>query len=185
MGIHVMTPLYELVVKPVVRTLYPNGDGDLTQLLSSGQPHWQMVLEEDTIFIRPNGGGPWGYWIGNYVYKGWYPWGERADLYTFTSPIRALAQPTSNLTIHCLVGRDHYPWGKVRIILKTHGQLYYSGYWWPTASSQWIQRSWTTNPYTNTNWTKEEVKSLQAGISMDKVGSYGALMCDKIYIELV
>ena len=163
--------------------LYPNGDGSIIALETSVPEllHYDMVLYEDTEWHPPPPG--WGFWIGNFVYKNWYPWGERADLYTFTNPLCA-AQHVNRITAHCLVGRDTYPYGKCRVILKTHGQLYYSDYDYPNQPFQWIEKTWTANPYTNEAWTRDELDSLQLGISMDKVGSFGNLMCDKIFIDV-
>lgn len=170
-------------IAPLSEILTPNGDGDLTELLPKGVSHWPLVLEEDTDFTPADGGGPWGYFRGNFVGTGWYRGGERADLYTFTKPKYA-AQYIYHLIAHCLVGRDQYPYGKCRVILKTHGQLYYSDYEYPNWPYYWFERDFTQNPYTNEAWTREEVHSLQLGIAMDKLGSYGFIMCDKIFIEV-
>ena len=174
---------HKLLLTQESETLYPNGDGSITDLITSlpDAPHWWMVLNEDTEWHAPPPG--WGYWTGNYVLKNWYPWGERADLYTFTNPQYA-AQHIYHLIAHCLVGRDTYPYGKCRVILKTHGQLYYSDYEYPNQPYYCFERDFTENPYTNKEWTREEVQSLQLGIAMDKVGSFGNMICDKISIEL-
>lgn len=142
-----------------------------------------MVLDEDTIFIPPVGGVGFGRFEGNYVFKSWYPWGERADLYTFENPSYA-AQYIYRLIIHCRIARDDYPYGEARAILKTHGQTYYRGEPEGPGRWPWIHAEFTTNPYTNQPWTREEVQSLQAGVAMDKVGSFGVIVCDQIFIEL-
>ncbi len=161
----------------------PNGDGDLLQMKPIGEPHWPLVLEEDTEFTLPNGGGPWGYFTGNFVWTGFYPYGGRKDLYTFTNPFWS-AQHINRIVVHCLFGRDAYPYGDAKIILKTHGQLYESDEFWPWGPKYWKEEPWELNPATNEEWTREEIESLQAGIWMAKRGSFGNIICDKIYIEI-
>jgi hypothetical protein len=163
--------------------LLPNGDGSLRELLTRvpDAPHWQMVLSEDSEWIVPPVG--WGTWTGNYVYKNWYPFAEHADLYTFTNPEYA-AQHIYHVIVHYLVGNDLYPYGKCRVILKTHGHLCYSDYVYPHSPHEWFEVDFTLNPYTDKEWTRQELESLQLGISMNKVGSFGNIMCDQIYIDV-
>ncbi len=163
--------------------LLPNGDGSLRELLTRvpDAPHWQMVLSEDSEWIVPPVG--WGTWTGNYVYKNWYPFAEHADLYTFTNPEYA-AQHIYHVIVHYLVGNDLYPYGKCRVILKTHGHLCYSDYVYPHSPHEWFEVDFTLNPYTDKEWTRQELESLQLGISMNKVGSFGNIMCDQVYIDV-
>ncbi|MBA7536149.1 hypothetical protein ES705_28411 [subsurface metagenome] len=163
--------------------IYPNGDGDLIQLLSSGEPHWQMVLDEDTEWIEPCPEHIWGWWTGKFVYKNWYPMVEHADLFTFTQPLWAV-QHIYKVTINYLAARDAYPKGRIRSILKTHGQLYYGDYTFPHPPSEWRAQDYPLNPYTKKEWTKDEVIALQAGTSIDVQGWPGNLMCDRIYGEI-
>jgi len=175
---------YHVLHLPVDSELMlPNGDGDYLELLPYGESHWQKVLHEDTEFVPPNGGGAWGYFTGECVKKNWYPMTEQADLFTFTHPEYA-AQHIYHVIVHCLVGSDTYPYGQGRIIFKTHGHTCYSDYFGIHVAHDWIERDFTTNPYTNKEWTREELESLQLGISLDKVGSFGNIMCDQIYLDI-
>lgn len=175
---------YHILLLPVAEeTLYPSGDTALKDLLPADEPHWPLVLYEDAVFIPPNGGGNWGWWLQGCVWKHWYPWGEQADLYTFTDPLYA-AQHIAKLVIWYLVGRDNYPFGQARSILKTHGITYYGDYNKPQSQSVWYQQEYIFNPFTNLEWTREEVQELYAGISLDKLGSFGRIMCDRMCIQL-
>ncbi|MBA7563522.1 hypothetical protein ES708_05181 [subsurface metagenome] len=163
--------------------IHPNGDTGWIDLLPDELPHWVLVESEDTIFI-PSGGAPgWGKFKGNYVWKNWYPWGERADLYYFTNPLWA-AQYITKLIVHCKVQRDEYPYGEARAVLRTHGQTYYRGEPEGTTGWLWIHAEFDQNPYTNNIWTRNEVIAVQAGIAMDKVGSFGNIACDLVKVEL-
>jgi len=144
-------------------------------------PHWWGVLAEDSEWITPPVG--WGTWSGNYVYKKAYPYGEQADLYTFGEPDYA-AQPITAITAHYLVGRDLYPYGQCRIIGKTNGVTFYGDYAYPNDPHLWYEQTWTVNPITNAAWTRDELNAIELGIGMDKVGSYGQIMCDQIYITV-
>ncbi len=163
--------------------IYPNGEGDLSELKTTNELHWVMVLSEDTILYPPDETYPWGHFEGNYVFKTWYPWGEGADLYTFTNPLYA-AQHIYHLTIHYLIGKDAGPGGHIRTILKTHGQTHYGDYFLPSYGLIWMEKDYPLNPATGKEWTKHEVNSLQAGIAMDKEGGLGRFICDRTYIEL-
>ncbi len=161
----------------------PNGDGDLLQMKPTGEPHWPLVLEEDTEFTPPNGGGPWGFFTGNFVWTGFFPYEGRKDLYTFTNPLWA-AQHINRIAVHGLFGRDAYPYGDAKILLKTHGQLYESDKFSPWGAKFWREEPWELNPTTNEEWTLEEIGSLQVGIWMAKRGSFGNIICDQIYIKI-
>ncbi len=174
---------HELLLPVDSEEIYPNGKGDLTELLTSGEPHWQMVREIDTTFIPPNGGGSFGKFEGNYVYNRWWPAEEKADLYTFTNPLYA-AQHISKLTAYCWVTRNLYPYGDWRLILKTHGQIYYSDYMGTSLRYEYTPFEFPVNPYTNEAWTVNEVKDLQLGVSLKITTMYAVWMCDCIYIKL-
>jgi len=163
--------------------LEPVGVGDITQLLASDTIHWLMVKREDAGFIPPNGGGMWGWFTGDYVYKTWWPPYEQADLYHFTHPQFA-AQHIYKLAVHFVAGRDTYPYGTARTILKTHGYTYYGQLQHPPCWKQSYVQDYPLNPQTNKVWTREEVQSLQAGICLEKEGSWGVVMCDHLYIKL-
>lgn len=175
---------YHVLLLPVAsEIIVPCGDGDLTELYPEGIPHWPLVLEEDAVWIPPNGGGPWGYFTGNFVSAGFFPYPGRTDLYTFTQPLYA-AQYIYKLTVHSLLGRDVYPYGDAKIVLKTHGQLHYSEEFHPNWPKYWVEASWELNPETNQVWTREELLSLQIGIWMAKRGSFGRIICDKLFAKL-
>jgi len=175
---------YHKLLLPVSgETIYPNGDGDLTELLASDTVHWQMVRHLDTNFIPPNGGGSFGRFEGNYVYNKWYPSAEKADLFTFTDPLYA-AQYIYKLTAYAWVNRNYYPYGDWRLILKTHGNIYYSDYMGSQLRPEYTPFEFTTNPYTNETWTLDEVKALQLGVSLKITTMWTVWMCDHIYIDL-
>lgn len=175
---------YHKLLLPVdTEIIEPVRDGDLTELLASDTIHWLMVKREDAGFTPPNGGGHWGHFTGDYVYKTWWPTHEQTDLFTFTYPQFA-AQHIYNLAIHYVAGRDRYPYGTSRTILKTHGQTYYGDLEGPPCWKEYYTQDYPLNPYTQKDWTRDEVIGLQAGIVLEKVGSYGVIMCDQIYIKL-
>jgi len=163
--------------------LHPDGDGDLTQLLSTDEPHYLAVLYEDTVFIPPNGGYIWGRWDGHYVRKNWWPWGYRSDLYTFDDPA-VCDNPITDLICYYRLCRDAYPYGKWKSHLRILGFDYYSDPRPAYYGFYLAEHSWPINPSSLAPWTQQEVADLQAGIAMDKVGSYGNLVCDLMYIEL-
>ena len=175
---------YHKLVLPVsTEILEPVGDGDLIELLASDTIHSLMVKREDAGFTPPNGGGLWGRFTGDYLYKTWWPTYERADLFTFTYPQFAV-QHIYKLSIHFVAGRDMYPYGTARTILKTHGQTYYGNLEHPPCWKQYYTQDYPLNPYTNMDWTRSEVATLQAGIALEKCGSWGEIMCDHLYIRL-
>jgi len=179
-----LTYHYHILLLPVdFEIIVPNGDTALKELLSTGDPHWLEVLTADTVFIPPNGGGSFGWWTGHFIWKSAHPFTEWADLFTFTNPQFA-AQHIYRLTAHYLVGMDFYRYGEVRAILKTHGHTYYGEYFMPMTALEEREVNFPVNPHTWQPWTKKEVTDLQLGISMDKEGSYGNLICDKIHIAL-
>ncbi|GAH84251.1 unnamed protein product, partial [marine sediment metagenome] len=109
---------YHVLLLPVdSEELYPNGDGDLIELKTIADPHWQMVLDEDTVFIPPPPGDGFGRFEGNYVFNTWWPQEDAADLYTFTNPLYA-AQHIRKLTAHCRVARNLYSYGNWKVILR-------------------------------------------------------------------
>ena len=174
---------HKLLISQESEIILPSGDGEFSELWPYDIPHWPLVRHQDTTWIPPNGGGPWGWWDGQFVYCYWWPEGEHTDLYFFTNPLFA-AQHIYKLIFHCLIGRNQYPYGKCRLVLSTHHQLYYTNYIYPEQPSQWFEPESRKNPYTHEDWTREEVQSLQAGIAMDTQSMYGRLMCDQIFIEL-
>lgn len=163
--------------------LHPDGDGDHTQLNTTDEPHYLAVLYEDAVYIPPPAGGTWGWWSGHYVRKNWWPWGYRSDLYTFDDPA-VCDNPITDLICNYRLGRDSYPYGVWKSYLRILGWDYFSDPYPTGAGLYMAHHSWPINPSSLAPWTQREVADLQAGISMDKVGSYGNMVCDLMYIEL-
>ncbi|MBA7610688.1 hypothetical protein ES703_17900 [subsurface metagenome] len=175
---------YHKLLLPVnYEYIYPNGDGSITELLTTGEPHWQMVLVEDTIFIPPDGGGGFGRFEGNYVWNKWWPQEDAADLYTFTNPLYAV-QHIYKLTAYLKIARNLYPYGDWKVILKTHGVVYYTDWIGEWHLDEFSPVEFAVNPYTNKEWTRDEVNSLQLGVFFHVPTMWTVWMCDCIKIKL-
>jgi len=175
---------YHKLLLPVdYEYIYPNGGGSLTELKTSGEPHWQMVLHEDTVFVPSPEGGAFGSFEGNYVWNKWWPQEDAADLYTFTNPLYA-AQYIYKLTAYLRVSRNRYPYGDWKVILKTHGQIYYSDWQGTSSMDEYKPVEFPVNPHTNNTWTRDEIDSLQLGVFLHVPTMWTIFMCDRIYIKL-
>lgn len=161
----------------------PSGDTDLIELLPYGETHFTKLLHLDTIFHDPGEGPGFGWYEGERIWKSWYPWGYKSDLFHFASPVYA-AQYIHKVVFHSYIGSCLYPWGLHKLILKTHGVIYESEPYHCTVRFRWKLWEFPLNPHTNESWTRDEILALQAGMSMDKVGSFGVIMCDRLFARL-
>lgn len=180
------SPLFSLhreKIEMPSQILTPNGDGALAQLISTDDPHYLAILEDDSVYLPPNGGGTWGYLTGHYVRKNWWPWGYATDLYTFTDPLW-VDLPIQFITAWYLCGRDTYPYGWWKSALRIAAVTYRGDAQPFDIGLAWKHYTWYTNPATGNPWTHDDLTALQAGITMNKVGSYGNTWCDAIHIEI-
>lgn len=161
----------------------PDGDTDINEHRSTDAPSYLSVLQDDSTWVPPNGGGTWGIWTGHFIWKNWYPWGYHTDLYTFTDPTWC-DLPIDFLVVHYRLGRDTYPWGTWSPVLRVTGTIYQGAPQDFPVGIDWRHHTWYTNPATGDPWTQDEVAALEAGIMMNKVGSFGNVFCDAIHIEL-
>ena len=167
----------ELDLRHDVLTLRPNGAGDLTENTlypNSGEENWEDVDEEvaddDSTYVESNS-----------------PGSSTRDLYTI--PTTSLSGTINSITIYVRMKIDLYTTYDNYILLKTHSTLYESDSI-TVDSKDWTNSNavWTTNPYTGSAWTWDEINTLQIGVSLysDVPGQpppYNTY-CTQVYVEV-
>jgi len=153
--------------------LRPSGDTADNHLgtYPSSMPHYQCVNQ-----VSPDGDATYVYAItSNY-------WTDD----TYQLPNLAFTSGTINyVTIHAVARTTGY--GSTQLSLTTHGNEYdgtdNSGYPFPLTSS-WVEYTavWSTNPYTHTAWTIQEINDLLVGCSLYK--TTGDAQCTQVYVEI-
>jgi hypothetical protein len=153
--------------------LRPSGDTDDNHLgtYPASTPHYQCVNQ-----VSPDGDTTYVYAItSNY-------WTDD----TYQLPNLAFTSGTINyVTIHAVARTTGY--GSTQLSLTTHGNEYdgtdNSGYPFPLTSS-WLEYTavWSTNPYTHTTWTIQEINDLLVGCSLYK--TTGDARCTQVYVEV-
>lgn len=68
-----------------------------------------------------------------------------------------------------------------KIMVRTHGNDYFSGSFTPSTSYTYYSYTWDQNPYTNNEWTVDEVNSLEVGVQC--AGTRGVRVT-QIYVEV-
>jgi len=144
--------------------------------------HWEYVRFQDTHWDP--GVGVWGDYVGKYIWKGWYPPGVVYDFYIFHNLSTITAWITC-LTLHALVGRTTYPYGNFLISIQLNGDQLDTWTPVPGIPLSWRSVTFTANPFTGKPWTVSEVNALHAGIGIAGTGSYGKVVCDQFYIEVL
>lgn len=187
MGIHMITPLYELVIKRLKSfILEVTADGYWIGIrdewLHEPPTHWDKVRTEDSVF-DPDWGA-FGFHGPNYVFERFeFNDDFYGDFYILEDP-PAFSQPISKLTLHGKLGRNLYPYGKYAFSVRTQGTNYNS----PIANLQpgleWESYDYLVNPRTLAPWTRQEIKDLEIGIWLGKEAAYGRAVCDKLYAEV-
>lgn len=158
-----------------IETLRPNAAGDETNIWGQypGEEgeHWDKVDEEtqdgNTTFLTTMSTD-----------------GER-DLYN-------LANPSGSGTINWIkvhgIFRLHATSGTAYLTpaIKMGGTAYEGVEASSDVSWDWIDGShqWTTNPYTESAWTWDDLTSLQAGIKLRMSSSDKVIRCTQVYVEV-
>jgi hypothetical protein len=146
--------------------LRPNGPGTYTEwttVYPSDIPHWEAVNDVDAD-------------------------GDSSYVETSTQNLRdtyALNDlPASGIVNRVkvyAVARRLSTGASFRIMIRTHGNDYFSGSFTPASSYAYYSYSWDRNPYTNDVWTFNEVNSLEVGVQC--TGTRGVRVT-QVYVEV-
>ena len=157
----------------VIEILRPTGDGDATELVRypfSGN-YYDKVNEEthdgNTTYLYTNSST---YKRCNFVLPGGTGEGRINSV-----AVKAYCRSTSSL----------FP-GYVHLSIETHSTVYESVAKSVGTTYALLSESWTTNPYTGSPWTWDEINDLLAEISMsiDPDGGYYAVIVTQLWVEV-
>jgi len=164
-------PDWDSIVTPVLdtETLRPNAVGTYSQCDAVGDaPNYlcvdEEVPDEDATYVRT-----------------WYSATE-LDTYNLTDHSEG-AGTINSVTVYIRT-RATSGTHDAEVAIRTYGTDYFGGYTSPVPTSYTnIPATWTTNPYTSTAWTWDEVDALQAGVRhYDLNGGY--LLTTQVYVEV-
>ena len=71
-----------------------------------------------------------------------------------------------------------------KLCCKTHDTLYYSDIIQLTISYALYSKQWTTNPYTGSAWTWDEIDALLIGVGLKGEGSGYYSRCTQLWVEV-
>lgn len=161
----------KLTTTSASETLRPSGVGSLTQIAytePSSQPHWSMVDEavpdDDSTQV----------WDVAQAY--------RTDLYAM--PDMAPTGTINKVTVHIRAkGADIASYHALaKEAVRTHGTDYFGAE--NILTTTWTNYSyeWTTNPYTGSPWTSDEINALEAGVSLGYQNTGHYSRCTQVYV---
>ena len=152
--------------------LRPNGVGDLDecddQYPHSGE-HWDKVDD-----VTPDDNQTWA---GSSLVHS-----TPTDL--FTLPNGSQIGDISKVTLYIRARTAPQPEDTFKIVIKTHGTLYYSEEIGPGCWFENYTKVWTKNPYTNKSWTWDEIADLQIGYQTFVVIPVTSLIITQEYVEV-
>uniref|UniRef100_A0A6M3KTK5 Uncharacterized protein n=1 Tax=viral metagenome TaxID=1070528 RepID=A0A6M3KTK5_9ZZZZ len=160
------------LVPPELQTLTirPNADGDsVDDWNSAGLGTWQSV--DDTVLN-----------VGDYRY-----YSEAEVIQTQYVDIFRMQNHTSETDlvtqIQVFAVIDQTPYADtMQVAIKTHNQIYYGNNLLNSDDWTLVSQTWTTNPFTGSAWTWEEIDSLQIGVRLKNTADgwdYGR--CAQLY----
>ena len=145
------------------------GDGSFSELVFADEPTHRMNL----VTIYPDAAGDVNQWVGAYTDVDEL----EASTADFTESGTAGQLFLCNVT-DLPVGTGYTPLGvqvtalaakgtsgptKIKLAIKTHGTVYYSGDFTLDVAYKGYSYLWTTNPSTGIGWTTAEITALQIG----------------------
>lgn len=144
--------------------------------------HWQLVLQEDTVWNPET--GPWGEFVGNYVYEKYYYYDPFSrDYYQLQQP-PFFTQEVMKVITHARLGRSTYPYGKYAFYVYPGYPGHFSPKFALAPGLAYYSYEWPLNPNTGLAWTLEDIKTLQAGIGLGEGASFGWEICDHFWVEV-
>lgn len=174
---------HKLCLISPVEKLYPIGDGDVIELTPVGAVFGcQATRYEDSTFY-PSNGYLWGHFEGLYVTRGHDTLEAKQDLY-HVSNLPYKPPNITKIVIWIKCSRTEYPYGSCATILLTHGQIYYGEAEGLGVGFEWYATSYEKNPYTGEPWTADEINTMQCGVWLSGVASWGQSACDQLYIDV-
>lgn len=155
-----------------IATLRPNGAGDLTENRKSAGANYECVDEETANDDT------------DYIYQGTSTDVEYQDLYALPSAaVSNILYVVVWIRIRCDAVSNS--WTHANLI-KTHGSVYRSDVEDDYSSESWFNMCWVwrLNPYTDAQWTQEEIDALQIGAMLEGYAAY-PIRCTQIYAKVV
>jgi hypothetical protein len=159
---------------PASVNLVPVASGNATtineQFPATGE-HWDKVAEQpadgNATYVSTYGNGGW-----------------QGDLYQIAD-LPANADNISSITVFAVFASADSWTVKAMTELQTN-DLPFSGITQQTSSTNWVTIStqYITNPATSLPWTKADVNSLQAGVSLKGSNPNQAVYCTQVYVQV-
>lgn len=175
MGIHLLPPLFKLVITPSsgITVLRPTGDGDLTQIpVPAGPPHWTRVLSQDGVVVEQ----PQNY-------------GEAWDLYTLPPSQIPPSAVIDFVSWNYFFKSDSGPGGfcgcyratKIAGVTRWNGPDF-------TPTTSWANYEkkvdGSNDPAPPGGWTVDVINSMQAGVKLFNAGLGGRGYLDEWYLKV-
>jgi len=151
-------------------TLRPNGLGWLSALVADGATfNWQCVDEtvsdEDVTRVRAT--------TNSY----------RTDAYAIVDPSADTTCDVISVTVYCRAMRTHTQ-GRIQPVVYVSSTAYTGTAFNLTGSYADYNHTWSTNPATGNDWTWQEIRDLQAGLSMHGQNASHPAYCTQVWVEV-